>query len=1017
MEELVFWKKWSVWAKVSLYVAMVLTIAAIIFYVSNFSVSLESLVEWEIKQKVETVSVTMDSFQRNLIEYPVEIQNYLVSNEFHSKAFGIPLLASRVYLAFLVIALTLLLTAMSSIKKSIWFALSMTFVIAYLAFLDLDYIGGGIFQIGDKIFSVSLIIGLVLLVGPVVAFNMFFENTKVGVRAIVIALSVLAFGAYVFATSQIHNPYLAITNNGVIVPIVVTMIFIFMVSYDIISTITSVVSYSKSASGMSNVYNVIVGAFLYLLNLLLWFLDSRNVVDWNLMYFNPFALLVISAILGIWGHKRRSVLFQKIIDVNPYGMVIYFGLMTIALSTIAYMFITVNEGVLKFLEDNILVAHLFVGGHFLIYVYFNFVDDLKLNKPIYKMMYKPKNMKYMFVRFAAILAVLVLFLKEDFIQKRYLIAGIRSLKGDVEFAEGNLMGARIWYKKTNNTLIDDLKTNYYLSSLYKLDGQKNQSLKHLKNLQFRKSAPFVYVLMAQNFKNDADHPYQDLLILQEGVQRFPESEYLNFTVANTFERYQLYDSAQYYYNRVLELVDDNQSDIYTNLLSVYVKAGVVEEAQDQLAAFDVEGNAGFATNLLACSNVLNKNLEMKLDRSFFADSIIEEVNGAYANNYFLNSIYQDTVPLKELEYVSGLDKNGANWETWTFLKGVLHSYDFDSKKSADEFNALNDNVFNNFRPYYDHLAGILMYKQGAQKEAQEFWRISSQVQQYKTLNNSPLYYMMLRLKELGKEEAIETLQALQVKDPSFVPFCNDMLKVFEWSDFEELFELEEPNKYHALVMNTEVRQHPRAEELLASIEWDELKNLAIVELVNQCVDEGDVTKAERFWVQHGGEVNTEILTRLNFAYLRLLNLTGKYDELLTQTETVRLSKAHDKYRAYFVARAYFEKGNVKEAEKQLTILRETIPETEEVDLLIVDIMMANQKIEEAYNKVIEYLQDYPQSILLNQRYCELALQVNMSEYGENNLKVLKELMSADAYAKFEARFYQLVKITENEDLH
>ena len=178
-----------------------------------------------------------------------------------------------------------------------------------------------------------------------------------------------------------------------------------MVSYDVVSTIASVVSYSKSASGMSNVNNIVIGSLLYLVNLLLWFLETRNIIDWDLVYFNPFALLAISAVLGIWGHKRRSSLFTKIIDVNPYGMMVYFGLMTITLSTIAYLFITVNEGLIKFLEDNILVAHLFFGGHFLIYVYFNFVDDLKRSRPISKIMYKPKNMKYMFVRLTPFLAL------------------------------------------------------------------------------------------------------------------------------------------------------------------------------------------------------------------------------------------------------------------------------------------------------------------------------------------------------------------------------------------------------------------------------------------------------------------------------------------------------------------------------------------------------------------------------------------------------------------------------------
>ena len=147
-----------------------------------------------------------------------------------------------------------------------------------------------------------------------------------------------------------------------------------------------------SNSGVKNrnhIPSFLVISSIYLLNVLLIFLEKSQYIDWNIISINPVVLFGISVLLGIWGFRDYSEQ-SNFFDFRTIGSWLYLGLAIITTATIGYTYATANDPLIEAFEDFISYAHVSMGLCFFFYVLINFTQPLKKGLEVHKVIYKPK---------------------------------------------------------------------------------------------------------------------------------------------------------------------------------------------------------------------------------------------------------------------------------------------------------------------------------------------------------------------------------------------------------------------------------------------------------------------------------------------------------------------------------------------------------------------------------------------------------------------------------------------------
>ena len=184
-----------------------------------------------------------------------------------------------------------------------------------------------------------------------------------------------------------------------------------MVSHEILHFIIIAISRPGIVTG-SNLTRFTLFSTIYLLNVTLLLLHDTHVITWNFIYLNPYTILGISSILGLWGLQTRKELFKSISHF-PVLVFMYLVMGLCCFGTIFYFLGNANDPILQVVKDMIIFSHFGFGIIFFIYVISNFMGILRGNMSVEKVIYKPRNMPHFTFRFAGFMIVLGFALKEN----------------------------------------------------------------------------------------------------------------------------------------------------------------------------------------------------------------------------------------------------------------------------------------------------------------------------------------------------------------------------------------------------------------------------------------------------------------------------------------------------------------------------------------------------------------------------------------------------------------------------
>lgn len=449
-----------------------------------------------------------------------------------------------------------------------------------------------------------------------------------------VVLFTLTFFAIAF-TSEFEQPLLYLTRFSYLPATLIVIAFILMIGHEVIFLILQLTTPYIKTTTSNNTVHFIVLSVVYLLNLVVIYLQKIRYIDWDLHYINQFILLAVSAALGVWGLKAREERYKGIFAYYPLAIFLYLCLALITFSTLLFQSLNANDPFLEAIGNIILYSHIGFGSMFFIYIIANFINQLIQGLPVHQFVFKEDNFPYVTSRLAGTIIVAGLFFRMNYAGLALAIAGFYNGMGDLSLQLGKEAQANFYYQKSKSNSINNHHANFALS----LTAEKPaQHLKLIKSATIKQPSPFAYASLGKAYENNNQF-FEAIFAYQEGLSKFPGQWALQNNLALLYNKTSVVDSALYYLN-LNDGGDWQNSIINTNIGAVCtmhgLDAGAYIDTSQNLSRFDVQSN-------LLVNKLLFDKSEQPLDQFIEPGSTTLNIfTYSYLKNLGVNTFVADS---------------------------------------------------------------------------------------------------------------------------------------------------------------------------------------------------------------------------------------------------------------------------------------------------------------------------------------------------------------------------------------
>ena len=684
-----------------LFSLIILAISLIIFGLAYFK-GLENVIHWDVLSELGEVPIVLDQFKVGEETLSIPAKTFTVTEQFVASPMAINTLGNHLFLGLFMAGFLIILSAISALRR-FWYLIFIGSVILLIVTFNL----GLVFNFSDNYINIGAII---LYIGTSYFFHAFRPDIDILKRFFTFFFITVLVGISIHYFSKVSNPFLLLSSYRTSGAMLLSVGFIFLISYEIINGFLIITTSTKSSKQL---LNFLIISFIYLVNVLLIFLYNNKTIDWNMIYLSPFLLLIISIILGIWGFRQRRNLSIEVMDFEESGAFIYVGLGIITLATCGLAFATGNDPMVEVFEDAVTYSHLAMGIMFLVYVILNFSSLFRDGLEVHKVVFKPFRYPIWMFRIMALIMIGGLLLFIDFFPTKQFSAASYNALGDYYTTEKDYKFAEIEYKIGLSYEPRNHKTNYALASLALTLGDNETAGVYFRKATAKNPSPFDYEGLSRSL-SDGDQFFNAIFVLKEGVQKFPKSGELQNNLAYLYNKSKLSDSTLIYYELATKNAKKPEVPA-SNLLAFWannLKDSGIEEVLNKTE--DIQYNS-FQANKLALKNVAKTSLlkEENWGGVFSPDSVLNASDFAWIYN---QSIHQKSkgksLPLRRL---AESEDNESLSEDLLFANALQDYYQGDKLIAFQNFQAwsLGDSTDKKGK-YYALLLNTLLKKEKAE---------------------------------------------------------------------------------------------------------------------------------------------------------------------------------------------------------------------------------------------------------------------------------------------------------------
>ncbi len=709
---------------------------------------------WEVTTSAEVIPFTGIKVEGQLMDFHIKGDKYLLTEDYS----GGPITRNKtiefilVSLAWLGLGLALV---SASFLKRFGFITAIAVFVLFINRLNLNEIG--LFNSTNPFIVGG--IPFILFVGPLFYFHEYRPKINFYVRIGIFLLSsilLVFFGPTdrsLFLDHFISHSTFSFAIAGVL--------FLFAITEENIFAILFLVTRTKG--GKSNHIHFISLSLIYLINLILYYLNKSGFFPNSFSFFDPFILLIISSGIALWSLKYKTFHLRKYFPEHTF-MLLLLGLGILFVSFLSLEFQLGNDAIYESFHYLILYAHIGFGVFFSIYIFINFIDPLIGGFELYKIVYNEQNFPYASARLGGLVVILGFYFLSSqeaysLLKSGYYVhlANKQETLNHADLATEYFQEATIYGYNTHYA-------NYSLAWNYSDKGDEYLTKSYFERAAARYPSPYAYVNQAMLDREINSVKAQ--ATLDQASQKFPEGEILNNQGTLRMKRKD--------WSQALDFFKEAEAGDAWNQAPVLNKWSAHYQLNDYDSISSVSefknGNFGVRANIL-----VGKPHNEPITDGF------TEAAPLHRQAYLLNalSVFEDTL----FSYLAINELNtsiNAGYNDRLRQSLVIHYYlRGDINKSFRMMDYMQANTYKNGRHLND--LGILSIDQKAYELALDFFE--------KALEAGFEAARIHRLEALAAlnraEEIPDELTKIVKKDPGLTNMANQLLDRLKTSKFED----------------------------------------------------------------------------------------------------------------------------------------------------------------------------------------------------------------------------------------
>jgi Flp pilus assembly protein TadD len=990
MNNLNFWKDWSGKYRSIYQVLLFVFFLSIAYSFYSQYNSNDMAFPKEIVRKTQSIELSLHNVQDFVFDLPVPARTYLIFQSFLSLDAGFQVSGTYLLLAIIFCCFSLLMTAATYLSRW-WFIVFQSVFVIWIITLKLQFLD--IFGIDNQLFT-FVFVGLFLVLAYY--FHAYKEDTSLFLRWSIFALLLTALLLLVIFASTVEAPVVFMAHHSIIVPVILSIIFIFNVAYEVILHILYLLASKKSPDGSSNLLHFIVISSLYLIYVGLTFAKNDSLIDLEIVYFNEFLLLGVSAILGIWGFKKRSELIEKQLIFRPLGGYVYLALGILTFSVLTWVFKNGNDPLIDTFEDMIIFSHLGFGVLFFLYVLYNFVGLLKAGHGIYPVVFRPVNIPYNLVRGVGFGLVVVLVLRVAYLPYYQAVSGYYNGLADYYAYIGEDEKATTTFKVARQYAKTSHKHNFEIGKREYQAKKWAEASAYFSQANFKRPSVQSYLNKVQAQIN-SNLIFEALFTLEDAQKDFPDDPYILNMKGLIFEKLNTTDSAFIYFDAAERSAGtgDAAEVAAVNRLGLFAKKGIDEELPNQASLN--KKSVAYKTNYLALANRKRKLSDSIDIVASEMDQVLTYNDFSFLFNYTLNK----SIGFKDFsaDTVYWLGQLAENKEFEKSLKYASSSRLNYAGKISDAYSLIyeleNDNIAD--AGFYYLLHGLWFMEQNAFSEAAKHFAKAADLKMSKA--NTYRTIALILDKRLFEAAQVYKKQ-MDTQSISAQILDNDALYQFLLGNPANL---PDSFKYLWLKTNSSLQQNEK-DSIEALLENSPFLTLLKLNEVETFIKKGDFNfaKEELLSIKISEEEKGLWMYKNNL--LALLAAITRDEKMSEQVEEDQLLKYPYNYHLLWESYQDIKNGKRAEAEVKMERLGLDNPFFEAAVLYSARYFNESEAIEKSYEILVQASRLNSESTELLKAYTLQALKLNLINYAEESYTKLASLLSEEEWTEFTKKY-------------
>lgn len=962
------------------------------------------VINWEVENIIDPVQASFQKYRLGIFEFPINIETFVISQSYIASELQVNLWPAYLLLIWLGVFLSMMLALTTNLTR-FWFVIGIILFTVILVGLKLDYLV--LFNSYNKY---GLLVAFGLYFPPLYIFHFVKKDTAFPIKFIMLIVSTSLFATIIYFFSGVDLPFLHLANYGIYVPLILIILFAFIIGHEIISGLLRVITSGALMGEKNSLVHFLVIGVIFLVNAVLVMLRNTSRLDLDIYLIGSFWLLTIGAIVGIWGYRTKEVSYEGIFPFYPFGAFLFIGLAITSYFTISYFFFTGNDAFVEVAEDAIVYSQLGYSSMFIIYIIANFFDLIKNNVNVGKVIYQPRRMPYFISRFAAVIVIMGLFFRFNMVQYNHAVAGFYSGVGDLYMEANDYLSATEYYNISNIYSSTGHRANYAMATMKKREGKQDEEIDYLKQAIGKNPTPFAFVNLASRYLEKKRY-FEAIFTLEDGLNAFPGNGEIQNNLGLAFLELSNIDSAFLFLNSAQQEKGDFKEPS-TNIYSLLVKEdlSIKRDTLDYLLM--TSDNLSSTNNLLVLANQLKKKSQDKGTLDFgepenaSIDQLVYNYNKSLNDPWLVDSVY-----LSKMK--TFYDSSDASWfmDNLKFASALAL---YQQGEVSQSFELLNLLAVQNPEKMYYGLLGKLSLSQKAIGLAIDYFKNAFQ---HGNLEIAPeLAFAYMENGDLEKASFIWKQIELR-GDSVSLKTAKDMLKVIDTSSLDEVLLEDAEIRFSFLNYRYRHADLSQLEGLVLSFDSEDIQAMGFMKLFSVYLELGNHEDALRL-LEEVGNINIsrpDLLEEINLAQCMFAYHTQ--DDALMQRLLSNLKSNNLHVNNYLNLFESMEKSDSQGAARERTAFMNMgykNPFFE--DGVLESVRFFNDEIKEedvAYAILLNAVNINPFSLKLNQAYAIQCLKTGLVSYAQETLEELKTMMPTVTYRTFEEKFQQTLQQFES----